>query len=501
MKPILAGLETEYGLYVEGRGAENQIDDAMALVRAYPGERFSGWDYRHESPRADLRGFRVDRLQFDPQDAQFDAAHTVRGSDHEVRSDQVLANGARFYNDHGHPEYATPECWSLDELVLHDFAGEIVVARAAQAFSEAGGRTVRIYRNNTDFHGASYGTHESYLVSREFRFEDIYAAVMPILIARQVLCGSGKVGSESGARCDFQLSQRADFIVEPASVETLYRRSLFNTRDEPHADPARWIRLHVIAGDAGMIPSSTWRKVGLVKLALALLEVDQVPSWPIPHPVAAFSEVSKAPPGHGRIELAKRSWTTAGELLESYFAAAERAFGLRAGASLPGPAEEYRRLIARCRGLLQDIEECPDRFRLHVDWAAKRWLLDRVREEEGWDWSNPALSSFDLEYHNIDPEEGLYFALADAGEVEGRPHREEVERRIANVEESTRARARGLAVRKFGPYLKSIGWRKMVYELDSGVEEVDLRPDVEYPLELEAAPSVERFIESLRNLT
>ena len=499
MEPILAGLETEYGLYVEGRGAENQIDDAKALVRAYSAERFSGWDYRHESPRADLRGFRVGRLQFDPTDAQFDAGRT-HGTDHELRSDQVLPNGARFYNDHGHPEYATPECRSLDELVLHDLAGELVVSAAARAFAESAGLTVKLYRNNTDFHGASYGTHESYLVSRRHGFESIYRAVVPMLIARQVLCGAGKVGFEAGEKCNFQLSQRADFMVEPASVETLFRRSLFNTRDEPHADPSRWIRLHVIAGDALMIPSAIARKSGLIKLALALMDVDEVPTWTIPHPVRAFEAISKDPDGDGKVELAHRSWTTSSEILESYFAAAERSLGVRIGTDQGGCFGEFGKLIKECRDLIQAKSDCPERFRQHVDWAAKRWLLDQVREEEGWEWSNPSLRSYDLEYHNLDPQEGLYFALAEAGQVEGRPRVEELCSRLGRVMEPTRARARGVAVGRFRSTLRTAGWRKLAFDTPEGPVDVELPPDMDYPEELEHIESVEAFIEALRTL-
>src|SRR5579885_1826840 len=130
-QPILAGIETEYGLLVEGRGAEDQVDDSQSLVQSYPGKCFVGWDYRFESPRADLRGFTQKSLQFDPEDAKFDFGRT-RGGDMEVRADRILPNGARFYNDHGHPEYSTPECHSLRELALHDMAGEIVVLRAAR---------------------------------------------------------------------------------------------------------------------------------------------------------------------------------------------------------------------------------------------------------------------------------------------------------------------------------------------------------------------------------
>src|SRR2546423_14539909 len=141
---ILAGIETEYGLLVEGRGAEDQVDDAQAVVRSYPDHCFVGWDYRFESPRSDLRGFTQKRLSFDPDDAKFDYGRQ-RAGDQEVRSDRVLPNGARLYNDHGHPEYATPECWGLRELAQHDAAGELAMLKAAQAFQSKAEKRVTIY--------------------------------------------------------------------------------------------------------------------------------------------------------------------------------------------------------------------------------------------------------------------------------------------------------------------------------------------------------------------
>lgn len=499
MEPILAGIETEYGLYVEGRGAEKQVDDATALVRNYPGKRFLGWDYRHESPRADLRGFRVDRLAFDPEDARFDEGQ-ARGPDSEVRADQILPNGARFYNDHGHPEYATPECLSSFELALHDLAGERVVRGAAESFAQSSGHICKLYKNNTDFHGASYGCHESYLVPRAVGFEALYAAVMPILIARQVLCGAGKVGAEQGAKCEYQLSQRADFLVDAVSLETLYRRSLFNTRDEPHADPSKWIRLHVICGDANMIPSATRRKVGLIKLAIALLRIGEAPEWRIPHPVEAFASVSKDAKGEFRIELGRNSWTTAFEILESYFSAGEKALGIRAGTEQDGLLGELGSVIVECRDLIEAFGACPELFREKVDWAAKKWLLDQVREEEGWDWSHPALRSYDLEYHNIDPAEGLYFALAEEGRAEARPPHDLIESRVEGNFEPTRAAARGHAVERFATSLQTACWRSLTFRSENGIEEVELPPDAAYPKELGDERGVEGFIQKLRSL-
>ena len=487
MRPILAGLDTEYGFSVEGRGAEDQIDDAKALVRSFPGERLFAWDYSAESPRSDLRGFKVDALASDPEDAKFDAGRPGG----EVRSDLVLANGARLYNDHGHPEYATPETWSLAELALHDKAGDRAVVQAAAAFQESVGRDVRVYKNNTDFHGASYGSHESYLVPRAVTFEKLVNGLMPLLVTRQVLCGAGKVGSEKGRRCDYQMSQRADFFAEPFSVETLYRRPVFNTRDEPHADPARWIRLHVICGESNMVSSAVRRKAGLVKLALHLIEAGECPVWAVSDPVRSFQAVSRDPDGEGRVELDGRSWTTPRNVLESYL---EAAHGLLANEQ---PDEELQQTVAECLVLLEARFGDPDRFARSVDWAAKRSMLQAFGEEEGIGWRDPAMQSLDLEYHRIDGGEGLFPALLAARAVDPDPDEADVALRQENVFEPTRAFARSVAVRKFKSRIKTLSWGSLVFETDAGPKRVQLPPDREYPATLERCKTVEDFIMEL----
>jgi Pup amidohydrolase len=489
MRRILAGIETEYGILVEGRGAEDQIDDAMALVRSYPGERLSTWDYRYESPRSDLRGFQLDRLAVDPVDSQFDEGRR-HGEPSDVRSDQILTNGARFYNDHGHPEYATPECFSSRELALHDRFGESIVLRAANAFSEQAGRQVKIYKNNTDFHGATYGTHESYLIPRSLAFDSLYNAVLPILIARPMLAGAGKAGSESGAWCDFQLSQRADFFTEAANAETLFRRPIFNTRDECHADPARWIRLHVIAGDANMMPACTSRKVGLVKLAIHLAEAGVAPVWKIANPVGAAQSISRDQTLEFRVELSGCSWTTGYEILESYFAAAESALDLGA---------EETELIAECRSLLGKLQEGVwEETRHDIDWAAKRHVLEGFLAEEGKSWKDGELRAFDLEYHNIDPEEGLFRALEEMGDVRWVPTTDETMRCSRGNREGTRARARGLAVAKFAREVQTACWRSITFKQDGRLIEVELHPDREYSDDIDSAGDVESFVNLLR---
>lgn len=473
MRAILAGIETEYGFTVEDRSVHDQADDAIAFVRAFPGPALAAWDYRQESPRHDLRGFDVDRLSVDPTDAQFDIGR-VRPPAAEERSDRVLPNGARFYNDHGHPEYATPECWSLDELMLHDLAGELVLRQAAQAYAQEISREVKVYKNNTDFHGASYGTHESYLVPRSVRFDALYQAVTPLLIARQVLTGAGKVGSESKGPARFQMSQRADHLTEPFNLETLYRRPVFNTRDEPHADPQRWIRLHVITGDANMMPACTRRKVGLVQIALRLIEADRLPIWRIPDPVRSFQLVARDTDGEGRVELEGASWTTPRQIIESY---------LDAITPLLDQDPRLRPIVEESRALLALRHTDPDEFRRHVDWAAKKWLVDQYRQTEDLSWHDSALQSVDLAYHDIDPETSLYHALAETKEIAVPPilaNPAIVPNRLACAPEGTRATARGLAASRFPQDVLTLSWSSITWKTPEGPLQTPLLPDARY---------------------
>lgn len=482
MFPILAGLETEYGFSVIGSGVEDQVDNASTLVRAFPDECFFGWDYRFENPRADLRGFQVDQLSFDPSDAAFDRSGQVTGA--EVRSDRVLRNGARFYNDHGHPEYSTPECWSLHELAIHDRAGEVLVRRAAIASEETFKADVQIYKNNSDFQGASYGTHENYLIPRSLTFDDLYAAVMPMLVVRQILCGAGKVGHEHGEPCDFQMSQRADFFTESASVDTLYRRPIFNTRDEPHADPADWIRLHVIAGDANMIPSATRRKVGLIKVALTVLQAGLTPIWRLQSPGDATRAISRDIQGEGRVELEGGSWTTARFILDSY---------LDALGQIPDADPELIEVSDECRSLLDQRTSNPDQFRRHVDWAAKKWMLDTYLLESGETLRSPLAKSLDLSYHWLDPHQGLYPAMVEMGEVDDDILEADVQVRLSNICEPNRAFARSIAVQKFKDSIVGVSWGVLTLRVNGTLEHIPLAPNRVYPEELDSAETVERF--------
>jgi proteasome accessory factor A len=313
-----------------------------------------------------------------------------------------------------------------------------------------------------------------------------------MLVARQILTGAGKVGSETGAAAIYQVSQRADFFSEAANAETLYRRPVFNTRDEPHARPQEWIRLHVISGDANMIPSCTARKAGLVKLAVGLALIGEAPGWKLDNPVRAFQSVSRDETYEFRVQLQGRSWTTAYEILESYFAAAERLLDLDA---------EDEGLIAECRALLPEVLANSPAARRSIDWMAKRAMLESFMESEGTDWRDPSLRAFDLEYHNVDPEEGLYHAMAQMESVEAETEEGELHRRLDDNFEGTRAFARGLAVKRFGDSLTAACWRTITLTREGVTEEIELPPNATYPAQLRDVEDVGTFIEILRGVS
>lgn len=449
----LCGIETEYGLAVEGRTPADQTQDAARVVAALECPACTAWDYAVESPRNDLRGFKVNALATDPADARWDEGRATRVE----RVDRILFNGARFYNDHGHPEYATPECSRILDLVAHDRAGERIALAAARAYERETGSRVRMYKNNTDFHGASYGTHESYLVARGVPFDRLLRGLVPFLCVRQMLVGAGKVGSEVGDPAPYQLSQRAEFIQEVASVDTLYRRPIFNTRDEPHADPASWIRLHVITGDANRMEWCTAMKVGMTALVIDLVEADATPGIYPRNPVRTIAEVSKRLDAKLRVELESGSWTTPLNILEAYLAACEARFD--------GRDAETDWILGEWRLAVTDLADDPERLGDRVDWVAKKQILEQVGGGE-----IAHLQAVDLEYANLDPDESLYDALGADGAVQRLVDDVRILDAMSTPPSSTRAFERGTLIQEHLHEIRTVGWRRAVLQSDEVIE-------------------------------
>jgi proteasome accessory factor A len=179
--PKVFGLETEYGIVLRGSGESNPIAASSVLINAYVSElqRESGkvgWDFEDESPGNDARGFAREGAM--PPEVE---THLVNA---------VLTNGARYYVDHAHPEFSTPECANPLEVVLYDKAGERILARSMEAAARSlpNGQGIVVYKNNSDRKGNSYGTHENYLMDRTVPF----GRPVPADAARRLLRGGGR---------------------------------------------------------------------------------------------------------------------------------------------------------------------------------------------------------------------------------------------------------------------------------------------------------------------
>jgi proteasome accessory factor A len=456
----LFGIETEYGIAREDRDEIDPVVESMELVRAYlmaPFER--RWDYGGEDPHEDARGFRVSGLAQDEEENQFAQLDAHRPfSFHEMKSDLVLQNGARFYNDHTHPEYSTPECRTLKQLVAHDRAGERIVQRAADRRNEhLGTPVVHLYKNNTDFHGHSYGCHDNYLVARAIPFPQLVSGLMPFLASRQVIAGAGKVGieaQESGfVPGTYQLSQRADFMETELSVDTMHNRPIFNTRDEPHANGNKYRRLHLILGDANMCEYATALKVGTTQLVLELIARDRVPLLELDQPVTAIKQISRDADLKAVVRLKDRRQLSGLEIQECYCEAARRELS---GAD-PETDWVLQEWSATLRLLMQDRGELVGK----LDWVTKQWLLETFVREEQIGWDDPWLASLDLEYHNVNPERGLHRGLEAEGKVWRLTTEEDIQRALAAGPPDTRGGLRGLCVRRFSDQISQMQWERI----------------------------------------
>jgi proteasome accessory factor A len=469
------GTETEYGLFIEGVDLSDMAAEARALIGCYGGPFAAPWDYAAESPMRDLRGFRAPGLSYNPRDIVYEKPSERALSSREDHVDRVLSSGARLYHDHGHPEFSTPECLSLWDLIAHERAGERIIWACAQAYAKKTGHPVSIYKNNTDFHGMSYGAHENYLVGRKLPFEQLCAGLVPFLVTRILYAGAGKVGLEEEVGADsvsYQLSQRADFFAELASVDTLNQRPLVNTRDEPHADANRYRRLHVIAGDANMSEYALALKLGTTVLTLDILEAGYGPPVTLRDPLQALKALSRAAsnsPQHWHVETEEDGVLSAIEIQRAYQMAASEIFAGR------DDEDEVGWVLREWARVLDALEADPlGQLSDRLDWVAKRHLLDAFIEEEKLDWKRDRelLQSLDLAYHDLDPARGLYWGLLQEGRMRRLVAEEAIERAREQPPADTRAGLRGLCVRRFASQIESLSWGQV--NLSSGGKRVIL---------------------------
>ena len=333
----------------------------------------------------------------------------------------VLTNGARYYVDHAHPEYSTPECADALELVCADKAGERILARsmlAARRLVEPGQEIV-VYKNNSDGKGNSYGTHENYLVDRAVPFAN--ARAQPAAVVRDPpgvhRRGQGRL-RERRRPVDYQISQRADFFEEEVGLETTLKRPIVNTRDEPHADPQQYRRLHVIAGDANLCEVATFLKVGTTAIVLAMIEDDFIDKdLSIVGPVAAMRTVSHDPTCRATVELLDGGRITAVELQWEFLRLAQK-YADETGLEACGGDDVGGDVLARWESVLAALERDPMALDGQLDWVTKLSLFRAYIDRDGLDWADPKLSLLDLQYHDVRPDRSLYERLVRAGKVE-----------------------------------------------------------------------------------
>jgi proteasome accessory factor A len=412
-----------------------------------------GWDFEDESPGRDARGFAREGSM-----APEVETHLVNA---------VLTNGARYYVDHAHPEYSTPECVDALELVCHDKAGERILAQSIEAAADVlpPGQGIVVYKNNSDRKGNSYGCHENYLMDRAVPFLRITQHVTPHFVSRQIYTGAGKVGSEapgSGANdIRYQLSQRAEFFEEEVGLETTLKRPIVNTRDEPHADAQKYRRLHVIVGDANLAEVSTYLKVGVTAIVLAMIEDDELGDGDLAlaNPVQAHRQVSYDMSLSRPLELANGRRMTA---LEIQWEELDRARKWAESRGLEAVGDDVGRdVLQRWEDVLSALEIDAMVLSRQLDWVAKYQLVDAYRDRHGLAWNDAKLAALDLQYHDVRPGRSLFARvgterLVDEGSVV---------RAMTEPPTTTRAYFRGKCLQRWAPSISAANWDSLVFDL------------------------------------
>ncbi|HSV38456.1 MAG TPA: depupylase/deamidase Dop [Nocardioidaceae bacterium] len=454
------GTETEFGISVQGQPTANPMVASSQVVNAYASStlkaRRARWDFEEESPLRDARGFDMSREVADP---------TQLTDEDMGLANVILTNGARLYVDHAHPEYSTPEVTTPLDAVRWDKAGELVMQDACRFAAMIPGATpIVLYKNNTDNKGASYGAHENYLMRRSTAFGDIVRYLTPFFVSRQVITGAGRVGiGQDGREHGFQVSQRADYFEVEVGLETTLKRPIINTRDEPHADPEKYRRLHVIIGDANLSEISTYLKVGMTSLVLAMIEdgfIDR--DLGVEQPVKALRNVSHDPTLQFLIPMTDGRHLTAVHLQMEYLDLAKKYVEDRLGDQAD---DQTKDVLARWESVLSRLETDPMQCATELDWVAKLKLLNQYRDRDGLDWDHAKLHLIDLQYSDIRPDKGLYHRLVGMGKMQRLLTDEQVHHAIAHPPEDTRAYFRGRCLEKYSDRIAAASWDSVIFDL------------------------------------
>lgn len=477
----IMGSETEYGVFAPEKPSANPTVLSAFVVNTYDtlfkrdlsARLQTRWEYRSESPLSDARGFDMPRAQAHPTqltdtareltsediaaEALSEAGHFAERIDWDaVTMNSILPNGARFYVDHAHPEYSSPEVTSPRAAVLWDAAGDHIAAQTVATIAQvaAGGQSsmppVNLYKNNTDGKGQSYGSHENYLLPRSVDFEYLTLVLLPFFATRQIMVGAGRVGiGRAGEQPGFQISQRADFFERTVGLETTIRRPMVNTRDEPHAASEKYRRLHVISGDANLSHTSNLLKFGTMSLVLNLIEAKAAPAIRLADPVAAMHTVSHDLTLTAQLPLAGGGSMTALDIQRAYLDAAKE---------LEVEVDEATAEILQLwEDVLDALATNPLSLADRLDWVAKYALMSSY-VAQGLSWDDPKLAAIDLQYSDVRPDKGLYHKLVALGRMKTLFSPEEIAQAASEPPRDTRAYLRGKLITTWPEEVVGANW-------------------------------------------
>jgi proteasome accessory factor A len=381
----------------------------------------------------------------------------------------VLTNGARFYVDHAHPEYSSPECLTPLEALIYDKAGEEVLRRSmvAAALRIPDQAAPIVYKNNSDGKGNSYGCHENYMMDRAVPFAKVIDGVVPHFVSRTLFTGSGKVGTETAAldpdSVRYQLSQRAEFFEEIVGLETTLKRPIVNTRDEPHADPKRFRRLHVIVGDANLSEIATFLKIGSTAIVLAMVEDEAGPTrdLSLSDPVRALHQVSADLTLARPLSLTDGSTATALDMQWEIFGAARKyaeEFGLTA---LGDDGEVGALVLEHWEAVLSGLESDPASLADTLDWVAKRELLLAYQDRHSCGWKDPRIAALALQYHDLRPDKSVFRRL----DMRTLVTQAQVANAVGEPPRGTRAWFRGKCLARWPEAVVTANWDSLVFDV------------------------------------
>jgi proteasome accessory factor PafA2 len=490
--PKVMGTEIEYGITVRGDPDFDPISSCVLLVNAYR-EDHAGeilWDYDQENPLADARGFQVDGEKYTPNQQE------------NIARNKTLVNGARFYVDHAHPEYSCPEVTNPRDLVIHEKAGERIIEMARREANALlpDGTQMLIYKNNSDRKGNSYGAHENYLMDRRTSFKQIVENLMPFFATRQVYAGAGKVGSENrGQPCDYQLSQRADFFETEVALDTMVKRPIINTRDEPHAVREKYRRLHVICGDSNLSEYTIYLRTGATSLVLSMIEDGAIKKdLSLRDPVRSIRETSHDPTCTKELQLDDGKRLTAVQIQAEYLQMAFDYVATR------GADPMTKDVLTKWEHVIDCLGRDPMELDQQIDWVMKKSLIEQFMDRKSIGWDSPQVHMLDLQYHDLRPEKGLYYILEKQGRTERIVTDDEITAAILEPPDDTRAYFRGECLKRYGPAVFGVNWDSISFGV--GDEPIN-RIMMEEPLKgtrahvgalLDNSPTVVELVANLR---